>query len=346
MKRKEGPGGLATAKKKSGSIIKGGSPLASQEKKVLPGKLEEKVESPDADQIAVEAELAPFLAGQEKGVDAAHDRPGKGMEAEPDLSPDQAISPVGEAVVSDEQDKAADTKEAPDSQEGFVEIADAEKVGEDDGNGAVFEEAETDLHPVDLSEEETPVPPFEPEEQVVRAQAVPEVVEKKDEEVVTRVCPECGKTMIVKGDRFGLYWACTDLPACRYIEKCKEGDGADATVCPLCRQSRLAVKKTPAGKDMFVCPGHSCEFMAWSRPHAIHCPLCSSPFLVEKKEISGETILRCPKAGCRYSQGADGRQQSAKAPVKKKKVVVRRKKGSGTGTGGGKRKVVVRRRKK
>lgn len=161
-------------------------------------------------------------------------------------------------------------------------------------------------------------------------------------EVATKPCPECGRPMVEKGDRFGRYWACTGAPACRYTQRAQvEAAAADAPVCPLCGEGRLVVKRTPTGKDMYLCQRPACEFMAWSRPHAIHCPLCSSPFLVEKKGADGGPVLCCPKAGCNYCRGLAGGDGQGVAV--KKRVVVRRTKGAKAGSTT--RRVVVRRRK-
>jgi DNA topoisomerase-1 len=114
--------------------------------------------------------------------------------------------------------------------------------------------------------------------------------------------------------------------------------------CPLCGQESLVIKRTPTGKKFYVCPGEECEFMAWSRPHAVTCPGCGSPFLVEKTTAAGQTVLRCPRAGCSHLQALAGEQSAGEAvatPVRKK-VLVRRPAG---GTGAGKKKVLVRRRK-
>ncbi|MDR9500719.1 MAG: DNA topoisomerase [Desulfurivibrionaceae bacterium] len=162
-------------------------------------------------------------------------------------------------------------------------------------------------------------------------------------QVATRPCPQCGRAMVAKHDRFGTYWACIGAPACRHTEGGAEEDEAETLLCPLCSQGRLLVKKTPTGKDMYLCSDKECDFMAWSRPHPLPCPLCTSPYLVEKKGDQGQIMLRCPKAGCTYCRGVEGSEEGPEAPEARKKVVVRRLKGSGSG--GGRRKVMVRRKK-
>ncbi len=180
------------------------------------------------------------------------------------------------------------------------------------------------------------------EEDVRGAEPVIEPVDVSS--VETKDCPECGRPMVVKDDRFGKFWSCTGMPACHHSEtyQGEKKDVKQAQSCPVCKRGTLSVNRTPAGKDMYVCNDPVCEFMAWAKPHAIDCPLCGSPFLVQKKDRMGTVSLSCPMAGCSYVHGgvAEG---DVPAKSKKKKVRVRRKK---SGSGGGKKRRVVRRKKK
>ncbi|MCK9294036.1 MAG: DNA topoisomerase [Desulfobulbaceae bacterium] len=162
-----------------------------------------------------------------------------------------------------------------------------------------------------------------------------------------RSCPDCGRPLMLKSDRFGRYLVCAGYPDCRHAESCESGPQKMDLPCPLCGRQSLVVKRTPTGKKLYVCPGEGCEFMAWSRPHAVTCPGCGSPFLVEKKTAAGGTVLLCPRAGCSYRQTLGGeRMEGADAeapPLARKKILVRRPTGS---SGGPARKKVLVRRKK
>jgi len=163
-----------------------------------------------------------------------------------------------------------------------------------------------------------------------------------------RMCPDCGRMLLLKEDRFGKYWYCSGHPECRHSESYGK-DGGEGLLCPVCRVGSVVTKHTPTGKVFYVCPEQDCAFMAWSKPHAIPCQVCDSPFLVEKKGPSGLVSLRCPKAGCTYTLPLSGpggaEQESAGAPVKKKVLVRRVAPGSG-GAGGTSKKVRLVRRKK
>jgi len=166
----------------------------------------------------------------------------------------------------------------------------------------------------------------------------------------TKPCPDCGRPLLLKEDRFGKYWFCSGHPECRHSESYGK-EVEFSLLCPLCRIGNIVSKHTPTGKPFYVCPEPDCEFMAWSRPHPISCQVCDSPFLVEKKNLAGKISLRCPQAGCNYIQPLPGEDDlglpatvaPGQAPVKKR-VLVRRVKGGGSATGGVRKVRVVRRK--
>ena len=163
-----------------------------------------------------------------------------------------------------------------------------------------------------------------------------------------KACPDCGRPLLLKEDRFGKYWYCSGHPECRHSES-YEKDGGPGMLCPVCRIGAVVTKHTPTGKLFYVCPEQDCEFMAWSKPHAIACQVCDSPFLVEKKNLDGRLSLRCPRAGCTFSRplaGTGGTEQVSGVAPQKKKVLVRRVAPGSGGAGGATKKVRIVRRKK
>jgi ssDNA-binding Zn-finger/Zn-ribbon topoisomerase 1 len=161
-----------------------------------------------------------------------------------------------------------------------------------------------------------------------------------------RVCPDCGRVLLLKEDRFGRYWHCSGHPQCRHAESCEKGPGP-GLLCPVCRVGTVVTKQTPTGKIFYLCPEQGCAFMAWSTPHAIACPVCASPFLVEKKDPAGGVFLHCPRAGCTHTQALSATGEAGSAPVGaplKKKVLVRRV-APGSGGGATKKVRIVRRKK-
>lgn len=162
-----------------------------------------------------------------------------------------------------------------------------------------------------------------------------------------KACPDCGRVLWLKEDRFGKYWYCSGHPECRYSAS-YEKEGGPGLLCPVCRTGTVVTKHTPTGKIFYVCPEQDCEFMAWSKPHAIACQVCDSPFLVEKKNLDGRLSLRCPRAGCTFTRplsGTGGAEQEPVAAPLKKKVLVRRVAPGSGGSGGATKKVRIVRRK-
>jgi ssDNA-binding Zn-finger/Zn-ribbon topoisomerase 1 len=162
-----------------------------------------------------------------------------------------------------------------------------------------------------------------------------------------KACPDCSRPLLLKEDRFGKYWYCSGHPECRHSESYGK-DGGEGLLCPVCRVGTVVTKHTPTGKLFYVCPEQDCEFMAWSKPHAIPCQVCDSPFLVEKKGLDGRLALRCPRAGCTFSRsmsGSGGVEQAPVAAPVKKKVLVRRVAPGSASAGGATKKVRIVRRK-
>jgi len=165
----------------------------------------------------------------------------------------------------------------------------------------------------------------------------------------SKPCPDCGRPLLLKEDRFGKFWYCSGHPECRHSESYGK-EGVAEMFCPLCRKGNVVSKHTPTGKLFYVCPEQDCEFMAWAKPHSIPCSVCDSPFLVEKKVLSGKAILRCPRAGCNYMQplagGTEGVEAAAAEQPARKKVLVRRVGKGASSAGGPVRKVRIVRKKK
>ena len=193
-------------------------------------------------------------------------------------------------------------------------------------------------------------PVVEEEESLVEAGAAPEETKRAEEREPGRECPDCGRPLLLKEDRFGRYWSCSGYPECRYSASYGK-QGGEEMLCPLCNIGNVIAKNTPTGKPFYVCPEPDCEFMAWAKPHAVACQVCDSPFLVEKKNISGKSYLRCQRAGCGYMRPLPGDNGidlvESGEPRKKKKIMVRRVAKKSAASGGiVKKKVRIVRRKK
>ncbi|MFZ5758418.1 MAG: DNA topoisomerase [Thermodesulfobacteriota bacterium] len=328
------------------------------------------IKSPGQDAKEEATVGTPSPLGTEE-VQPAIPAAGDGNEA---VIPEQAQDADGEVVIGGEsigadgtmsddavpesEPEAAELGESPSSSSelmaGAVPVEPAEQLTKDtaggddalmDGAGHERGEKEAELPGVATAAESAAIVVEIPADQA-EPMAAPDQPVVEGEELSGR-CPLCGREMVTQRDAFGPYLACSGAPACRHSEPLPSQTDAGGVICPLCRTAPLVVKPTATGKQLHVCTGLGCEFMAWSPPHAVGCPECGSPFLVEKREADGRVVLRCPRAGCRYVEPQDGKEESdgeEDPKARKKKILVRRSKGSAPGAVT--KKVVVRRVKR
>ncbi len=242
----------------------------------------------------------------------------------------------GSETVESKSDDVGAGKEEDQAPIGLDEVAAAEQLASPELAAAtekMFAEAATTI--------DEPSPPAVKEVVSPAVEAGPAGAEP------SKACPDCNRVLLLKEDRFGKYWYCSGHPECRHSES-YEKEGGEGLLCPVCRIGTVVTKPTPTGKLFYVCPEQDCEFMAWSKPHAIACQVCDSPFLVEKKNLDGRLSLRCPRAGCTFTRpliGSGGAEQEPVGAPLKKKVLVRRVAPGSGGAGGATKKVRIVRRK-
>ncbi len=132
------------------------------------------------------------------------------------------------------------------------------------------------------------------------------IVEKFVDNTPVKDCIKCGKPMIQKEGRFGLFLACTGYPECKHTESVNgEQNGRDIGVpCPEPNCTGAIVeKKTKRGKLFFGCSNYpDCTFASWDKPVAKTCPDCKSPYLVEKETKREGKFLKCPNKTCGFKE--------------------------------------------
>ncbi len=130
------------------------------------------------------------------------------------------------------------------------------------------------------------------------------IIEKKVDNTKVKDCVKCGKPMVQKEGRFGVFLACTGYPECKHTESVNgENSSKDTGVkCPLpdCEGSVLE-KKSKRGKVFFGCSKYpGCSFASWDQPVVTPCPECKSPYLVKKETKKEGKFLKCPNKECSY----------------------------------------------
>ncbi|MBN9519328.1 topoisomerase DNA-binding C4 zinc finger domain-containing protein [bacterium] len=115
-------------------------------------------------------------------------------------------------------------------------------------------------------------------------------------EVTDIVCPACGKFMVKKEGRFGVFFTCEGAPDCPTTMNLR-ADGTRAVTalptqvtCPKCEKQKLLLKESKAGKKYVQCPDAKCKFIADSDDQGnpitppdtgIACEKCGSPMVVK-----------------------------------------------------------------
>ncbi|WP_457554100.1 type I DNA topoisomerase [Desulfobacula sp.] len=132
------------------------------------------------------------------------------------------------------------------------------------------------------------------------------IVEKVIDNTKVKDCIKCGKPMVQKEGRFGMFLACTGYPECKHTESVNGGqNGKDTGVkCPQpdCTGTILE-RKSKRGKIFFGCSNYpNCTFASWDKPVARSCPDCSSPYLVEKETKREGKFLKCPNKACGFKE--------------------------------------------
>ena len=132
------------------------------------------------------------------------------------------------------------------------------------------------------------------------------IIEKIVDNTKVKDCIKCGKPMVQKEGRFGLFLACTGYPECKHTESVNgEQNHKDIGVkCPEANCSGSIVeKKSKRGKIFYGCSRFpDCTFASWDRPVDKACPLCSSPYLVEKETKKEGKFLKCPSKECGFKE--------------------------------------------
>ena len=114
--------------------------------------------------------------------------------------------------------------------------------------------------------------------------------------VVTDIkCPACGKFMVRKEGRFGVFFTCEGAPDCPTTMNLGADDKPIVTalptphLCPKCEKHNLLLKESKAGKKYLACPDAKCKFMSDVGPDGapakpadtgIKCEKCDSPMVI------------------------------------------------------------------
>jgi DNA topoisomerase I len=132
------------------------------------------------------------------------------------------------------------------------------------------------------------------------------IVEKQVDDTPVKDCPKCGRPMVQKDGRFGLFLACTGYPECTHTESMMSDNG-HKDIGVSCKEpgctGRIVEKKSKRGKVFYGCSRYpDCKFASWDKPVDKSCPQCNAPFLVEKETKREGRLLKCLTPKCGYKE--------------------------------------------
>ncbi|MGA2142886.1 MAG: type I DNA topoisomerase [Brevinematales bacterium] len=112
------------------------------------------------------------------------------------------------------------------------------------------------------------------------------------------VCEKCGRKMVKKLGKFGLFLACSGWPECKNAKPLPLGK------CPKCGTGYVVAKKGRSKRAFYGCTNYpDCDFTSFLKPVEIDgknlsCPVCTGALFGQKEKGRLKTI--CLKEGCTY----------------------------------------------
>ncbi len=111
-------------------------------------------------------------------------------------------------------------------------------------------------------------------------------------------CELCGADMVLRTGRYGVFYACSQYPACKFTKQRNREIGVP---CPKCG-AQLVVKTSRSKAVFYSCERYpDCDFSSWDMPTKEICPSCGG-MLFRKK---GKPLLVCHTEGCTYSRAIE-----------------------------------------
>jgi DNA topoisomerase I len=170
--------------------------------------------------------------------------------------------------------------------------------------------------------------------------------ERPEPELLDETCPDCGRQLVRKFGRFGMFVGCSGYPDCTYIKK--DPPKSLEITCPQCNQGQIVEKRTrfglfygcdrypecdfavnnPPVKDR-PCP--ECGSLVVERPKSFRCWNCGAEMdkdwnVTKSGDAEAEAAARAAKAAARAerAKAKAAQKSSKKTTAKKKKTTAKR----------------------
>lgn len=108
------------------------------------------------------------------------------------------------------------------------------------------------------------------------------------------VCEKCGRKMLIRHGRYGVFLACSGYPECKNSKPFFE---PTKSKCPKCG-GKLLKRSLPRGRTFYCCENSStCGFTTWDEPQATLCKTCGSTMLMHRFKDRAAMIY-CGNENC------------------------------------------------
>ncbi|MCC7431201.1 type I DNA topoisomerase [bacterium] len=113
--------------------------------------------------------------------------------------------------------------------------------------------------------------------------------EKKEAELVGKICEKCGKDLVFRSGKNGRFIGCSNYPKCNFTAQLPS-----ETDCPKCGR-KVVSKRSKRGKNFYGCENYpECDFVSWDKVINETCKNCGNSYLTEKVTKDG-TFVECPQ---------------------------------------------------
>lgn len=105
------------------------------------------------------------------------------------------------------------------------------------------------------------------------------------------VCDKCGRKMLIRRGRYGVFLACSGYPDCKNTKPLLEPLDKK---CPKCGK-QLMKRSLPRGRIIYCC--ESCDFSTWDEPQTMTCKACGATMFIHKFKDRAP-MLYCGNENC------------------------------------------------
>lgn len=108
-------------------------------------------------------------------------------------------------------------------------------------------------------------------------------------------CELCGGEMLVRHGRYGVFYACSNYPRCRFTKQKTNDIGV---TCPDCG-AKIITKFSRGHRLFYSCERYpECQFSSWDLPLSENCPVCGDRLLYKKSKKQ----VYCRGKDCTYTR--------------------------------------------